>query len=478
MIRKFNRISISLSIGLILIFCGCTIPFDPSNKFNSGQATFYNPLTNEEKSIFIKNINHSGSNIYHGDFLELLVALHDSKGNPGVHFSLTLIITLLDDYTLLDSSDLTERLDLKLITNTSGVANATFVYNHSLWPFIATNSEVQFSILCPLITNTSAISEVFVLVPFDSEHAIYYDPTINATGSFLVQNLNVSGNTLYHGNQIEIIVGLKDSAGHPGIFLNLTVTLVFTYYGNPVGSVNLSEQLGLVFKTNSSGIAHLICTYDQYSWPQGIYEAKGYLEISSPKINNAVCNSQILLFCYRHRSLVRNTTDSEGLLAIDYLEGLNIMEEAMLLGGMNNTYINWTQHPFFEGANWPFINKTSLDYFIDYNVEPRITLSYIASAIFFNGTNLTFQFVKDAWDNYTDYIFWGTSDEYFYNVWLMSGFLSQLNITSGWLILQILDFDAFSTGLAAWYVFIYQIGFVSFDLELLWLNTYYSESMS
>jgi hypothetical protein len=132
----------------------------------------------------------------------------------------------------------------------------------------------------------------------------------------------------------------------------------------------------------------------------------------------------------------------------------------------------------FEAANWPFINKSSLDYFTAYNVEPRIVLSYIAWAIFFNGMNLTFQFVKTAWNNYTDYILWGTSDEYFYNVWLMSGILSQLNITTGWLILQILDFEAFYTGLAAWNVLIYQITFVSLELQFIWTNTYYGETIS
>ena len=83
--------------------------------------------------------------------------------------------------------------------------------------------------------------------------------------------------------------------------------------------------------------------------------------------------------------------------------------------------------------------------------------------------NLTYVNIKDSWENYLDSELYGISDQYVDYSWLITGSLSQVNMTTGWLILQKLTFSTYSKALDAWGISLYQIALVSSEFQLQWL---------
>ncbi|MHA2109644.1 MAG: hypothetical protein ACW99R_18195, partial [Candidatus Hodarchaeales archaeon] len=155
---------------------------------------------------------------------------------------------------------------------------------------------------------------------FDLTTASFYNPITNASDSIYVRNLNYSGSVFHHNDQMEIQAGLRDGKGRPGISINITMRVIYTGYDKTnTQAKNLTQTLGIRLTTNTSGLAHLILTYNQYSWPKSSLSAWGYLEIMSPNLNMTKGTSQGFSFRYYRKRVVRNTTQAGGIAAIEDL---------------------------------------------------------------------------------------------------------------------------------------------------------------
>jgi hypothetical protein len=304
---------------------------------------------------------------------------------------------------------------------------------------------------------------------FDLNTASFYNPLTNTSDNFYVRNLNASGSVFLHENQMEIIVGLRDGKGYPGIAYNLTLRVIYTWFDQWTEEINLTERLGVTMTTNTSGLAHLIVTYNQYSWPRSYLSTEGFLEITSPQLNNTVGTSKEWFFRYYYKKIVRNTTAEGGLAAIDYIENSNLIEEAISMGGEENRYINWTKR--YYDITRVIINRSTIQYYTEYHGKPRIKITYLAWAIPCDGLNLTYPSIKNEWRTYngSKYALSNINEEYLGNEWLITEPITQVNITAGWLIMQQIKIDAFNMALDAWGVTVYQISLVTTDLQLRWL---------
>jgi hypothetical protein len=306
---------------------------------------------------------------------------------------------------------------------------------------------------------------------FDLTTASFYNPMTNTSDRIYVRNLNYSGSVFHHNDQMEISVGLRDGKGRPGIAINITMRVIYTWIDKTTTQAkNLTQTLGIRLTTNTSGLAHLTFTYNQYSWPKSSLSAWGYLEITSPNLNNTKGTSQGFSFSYYRKIVVRNTTQVGGITAIEKLENSSLIEEAGRIEGTGNSYVSLTNIDDYV-LRGTIINKTTIDYFTEYTGGPRIEITYYAWAIPIQDTNLTYLTIKNTWRTYIDPRFGGIYEEELDPSWSWrtTSPLSEVNFTNGWLICQEIMIDVFTYALDAWGVTVYQISLLTLDLELQWL---------
>ncbi len=314
-------------------------------------------------------------------------------------------------------------------------------------------------------------SEPEEILSFDPNTATIYNPKTNISESFYVRNMNRSGSTFYHEDQMKIIVGVRDSKGLPGVAVNLHLRVIFDWYGN-TDIVNLTEEFGLKMTTNQSGAVCLICTYNQYTWPQGSYTTEGILEISSSQLNNTRGSSGKLDFTYYHKEITRNSTVEGGIAVINALEKMNLIEEASLLGGEDNLYPNWnSQYYEYYDINQVILNQSTIEFYTNYRQQPRVEVYYVAWTILYEETNLTYNIIRNNWSTYIgeDYGSLLISDEYLGENWLITEPITKVNLTTGWLVMQILYIDSFQEPLNGWTRVVYQVSLVTIDMQLRWL---------
>ncbi len=316
-------------------------------------------------------------------------------------------------------------------------------------------------------------------IVFDLNTASFYNPKTNTSEHIHVKNLNSSGSFFRHEDQMEIIAGLRDAQGRPGIFINLTLGIIYSWFSQWSEEFNLTKKLGLSVTTNASGIAYLLITYNQWSWPKSMAGTWGSLELSSCYLNNTIGRSKEFSFHFYDKKVLRNTTAEGGLAAIENLENSNLIEEARSLAGTENSYVDWTI-PSYGGVTRAIINTTSIKYYTEYRGQPRISIIYIAWAVPFEEMNYTYLSIRSDWTKYigtglNGILEDGLSPSY---SWLTTGPLAEANITAGWVIFQKIMIDSFSMALDAWGVTVYQISLIATDFQLRWLISRSSEWIS
>jgi hypothetical protein len=291
---------------------------------------------------------------------------------------------------------------------------------------------------------------------FDPTSAHFYNPKTNTADSFQVKNLNQSVSTFYHENQIELLVGLKDAKGHPGTAVNLTLSVIFKYAHFRV-EVNLTENLGLSMTTNESGIAQMVFIYNQYTWPKSGYSTNGVLKISSPQLNITQGTSKDLTFNYYQKEISRNSSTDGGIAAITKIENMNVIEEAMALGGEGNLYLTWQEHYFH--ILQAVLNQSTLNQYAEIRYYPSISVSYLAWAQPVEEMNLTYPSIKKEWNTYikNKYALDGISDDNIGYGWLITGPLTEVNVTTGWLVMQQLIFSGYRDATNAVIDYVYQV---------------------
>ncbi|UCG00657.1 MAG: hypothetical protein JSW11_13685 [Candidatus Heimdallarchaeota archaeon] len=296
---------------------------------------------------------------------------------------------------------------------------------------------------------------------FDPEQAELYNPISNQTERLRIVNHNDSGKSFYHQNEIEILVGLRDTKGNPGVNYSLLLKVVYTFYGE-TESENISDKLGILLVTNDSGIAQSTFAYDQYTWPHGV-NTEGYFEISSNKIPNSIAISSIFTFTYYHSQISRNSTSEGGVEVIYNFENRSLYEEAISLGNDSNDFVDWTKT--YGEYYPPIINAARINTHSRLVGAPYIEFMYKAWAFYFDPLNLSYQQIRATWK---EYIKVGLND-FSEDDWLSTGSLSRVNVSSGWLILQYMYESYFVNGLEGGIDWWYQIAILDDDFHLKWL---------
>ncbi|MFX1548640.1 MAG: hypothetical protein ACFFCU_20700, partial [Promethearchaeota archaeon] len=294
---------------------------------------------------------------------------------------------------------------------------------------------------------------------FDPNQAEFYNPITNITEQLWIKNHNNSWGSFYHQNQIELVTGLRDAKGNPGVNYSLVVTIVYIFYGEPEIE-NLSAKLGILLKTNKSGIARYTFTYDQYTWPHGV-NTEGHLEVSCNKIPNVTAISRLFTFRYHRKQITRNSTSEEGVEVIYEFENTSLYEEAIALGNGENDYVNWT-----EDYDTPvFIDASTIRMRSQYGGAPYEEFMYRAWALHLDPINTSTQNIRAKWDEYIKKDLPSFSGY----KWKATGALSKVNVSKGWLILQYMYEDTFTNGLDARTLWYYQLAILDDNLHLHWL---------
>ncbi|MFX0207686.1 MAG: hypothetical protein ACFFDT_16985 [Candidatus Hodarchaeota archaeon] len=293
---------------------------------------------------------------------------------------------------------------------------------------------------------------------FDPEQAVFYNPISNQTERLWIVNHNDSGRSFYHQNEIEILVGVRDTKGNPGVNYSLLLKVVYTFYSE-TESENISDKLGILLVTKDSGIAQTTFAYDQYTWPHGV-NTEGYFEISSNKIPNSTAISSIFTFTYYQSQISRNSTSDGGVEVIYNFENKNLYEEAISLGNGSNGLVNWTKN--YEGS---LIDAKRINFYSQKRYPPHIDFRYKAWAFHLDPLNLSYQQIRAKWN---EFIRSGLEDFSDYG-WVSTGPLSRVNISTGWLILQYMYESYFLNGLEGGIDWWYQIAILDDDFHLKWL---------
>lgn len=322
-------------------------------------------------------------------------------------------------------------------------------------------------ILLTLITLLSGCSHLSPT--FDPERAIFFNPVTNEDNTIYGVNLNTSGQSFRHLDHIELIVGLKDLEGNPGVTYSLSLSIVYTPppWVTRQQTSNLSELLNIYFVTNQSGIAKTSFIYNQYTWPKNSYTTEGFFNISCSKLDNCTVISDTYSFRYYHSEVYRNSTNVEGLQAIQSIEMMNLLEEALNLGGVNNSYeeIIFTRPDLL----YLIINASVINGFGSQMSASRIEFIYQAWGIELELQNLSYSGLNAIWDDYMSVML---PKSLLTDDWFSSGDLSQINFTEGWIVFQSLYYYSFAGVLnTAWWD-IYQLAILTTDFQLLWLTSY------
>ncbi len=303
---------------------------------------------------------------------------------------------------------------------------------------------------------------------FNPERAIFFNPVTNENHKIYGENLNKSGLNFHHLDKIELIVGLKDLEGNPGMNYTLSLNIVYLEFGGSRNTtINLSKVLNIHLITNTSGIARSSFIYDQYDWPKSSYTTAGYFTIFCSKVTNRTAISDTFSFRYYDSELSRNSTTLGGLKAIQSIEMMNLLEEALNLGGTNNSY----EEIVFSRSDllYLIINASVIDRFESRMSAPRIEFIYKAWAIELEKNNLTYSSLNSIWRDYMNFMI---PEPFPTERWYSTGPISQLNITDGWLVLQYLSYYYFAGLLNTEWWYIYQFAVVTTDFQLLWLTSY------
>jgi hypothetical protein len=297
---------------------------------------------------------------------------------------------------------------------------------------------------------------------FDPEKAEFYNPVCNQTERVWIVNYNDSGRSFYHQNKIKILVGLRDTKGNPGVNYSLVLKVVYTFYSETEFR-NLTDKLGLLLVTNDSGIAQCTFSYDQYTWPHGV-NTEGFFEISCNEVPNATATSSLITFTYKHSCISRNSTSKGGIEAINNYEQKNLFAEAISLGNDSNEFLDWTE--IYEEYELPLISAVRIKSHSQLKGSPYIEFIYKAWALYFDPLNLSSQQIRAKW---TEYIKVGL-DDFSEEAWLSTGSLSRVNASKGWLILQYMYEDTYTSGLEAEINWWYQIAILDDNFYLRWLT--------
>ncbi len=321
-------------------------------------------------------------------------------------------------------------------------------------------------ILLVLITLLSGCSQPSPT--FNPGLAIFFNPLTNENNTILGVNLNKSGLNFHHLDHIELTVGLKDLEGNPGVNYSLSLGVVYLEFGgSSKTTINLSKILNIRLITNASGIARSSFTYNQFTWPKSSYTTAGYFNISCSKLDNITAISDTFNFRYYHSELARNSTTQGGLEAIQSIEMMNLLEEALNLAGENNSY----EEIVFSRPDllYLIINASVINEFISQMSAPRIDFIYKAWAFELEENNLSYSGLNSIWE---DFMSFTLPESLPTEKWYSSGLISQLNPTEGWLVLQFLSYYSFAGPLVTSWWDIYQFAIVTTDFQLLWLTSY------
>lgn len=303
---------------------------------------------------------------------------------------------------------------------------------------------------------------------FNPRKAIFFNPVTNETNRIYGRILNRTGLDIHHLDQIELIVGLKDLEGNLGENYSLSLSVVYIEFGgSSKTTINLSQILDINLITNKSGIARTSFTYNQYTWPKSSYTTGGYFNISCSKLDNNTVISDTFNFRYYHSELTRNSSTQIGLMAIYTIEMMNLLEEALNLDSVNNSYeeIVFTRPDLL----YLIINKSLIDYFDSLMSAPRIEFIYKAWSIEIEGDNLSYSSMNAIWGDYMNY---ELPEPLTTENWHFTGLISQLNLTEGWVVLQYLSYYSFAGPLLTSWWDIYQLALLSTELQLLWLTSF------
>jgi hypothetical protein len=306
---------------------------------------------------------------------------------------------------------------------------------------------------------------------FNPEEAFMYDPITNELGKLSYLNRNKTRKVISHLDVLEILVGINDSSGHPGVNYSLTLNLVYLYFSKPQNSSrNLTELFDLKLVTNNSGIAHCILTYDQYAWPHDWKDCRGYFEVSCPELQNVSSKSDGFTYTYYTVDISRNTNATDGLTYLSELEEMNLIERVLAL---NQSNLQLWGSPF--GDKYAIINASTIDYFSSYREAPRNEFTYDAWTLYLESPHLSYEQFNATWVDLMQkkpYYVPHLKEKDIIEDWLSSGPLSQVNCTPVWLFFQHLYCESFTRVLHGWGYSLYQVSLMTPDFELVWLIAY------
>ncbi|NHJ01799.1 MAG: hypothetical protein EAX86_06620 [Candidatus Heimdallarchaeota archaeon] len=320
-------------------------------------------------------------------------------------------------------------------------------------------------ILLVLITNLSGCLQN--PSNFNPEYAIFYDPLDKTQEQIRVINMNSSSNTFYHQDQIQILVGLKDTRGNLGVNYTLIVEVVYLigYYRDVK---NLTEKLGIQLITNKSGIAQSIFTYNQYTWPRGV-NTQGYFEVSSPEIANTTAHSTTRLFTFKYTEINRNSTMEGGIDVILNFESRNLIEEAQSADNETNDFMDMIYQGVFVGSE-VIINKSTIETYSSLTGAPERIFIYRAWTYYFDTYNLScVQIVSLGIEKLRIRFFDIDIDGYDDYNWISTSPQLPENIPNGWLIIQYMS-SSYRTNTLNGYGFVWnQVAIINGELQLQWL---------
>lgn len=307
---------------------------------------------------------------------------------------------------------------------------------------------------------------------FNPAEAFMYNPLTTEPRRLRYLNRNTSSDVFYHLNVLDILVGITDSQGHPGVNCSLRLYLIYPWLQDPHAfSRDLTDLFNLSLVTDNSGIAHCTFTYNQYTWPHGGSESTGFFKVSSPELPNITAKSDEFLYTYYSTDISRNTNSSEGLTTISHLEQMNLFEGILTL---NNSYLQRWKFPF--GEKYAVINASTIEYCSTNREAPRNEFTYDAWALYLEVPNLSYEQLNATWIDLMEkepYRLPHLKEEDITERWLSSGLLSQVNCTPVWLIFQYLYWVSFKRVLYGWGYSIYQMSLLDPDFELVWLIVSY-----
>jgi hypothetical protein len=296
---------------------------------------------------------------------------------------------------------------------------------------------------------------------FNPDKAIFYDPLDETRESIRIINHNISGNSFYHQNEIQLLVGLKDTNGNLGIDYTLQVEIVYGEGQPMTRRENLTKKLGIQMVTNGSGIAQCTFTYNQYEWPIWVYR-EGFFQVSTPKIANKTVNSSECVFFHRHRYINRSASSETGIGIILDFEQRNLIEELQTLGKESNGFLDWETKWYTSDF---IVNKTTIDSYSVLKGAPLRSFEYKAWAQSLVGVNISYQWIRTEWYTNLDEPLGGINPE----EWTATGELPSENITEGWIILQYMYNHAYWRPLFGEWTKWYQISIIDGEEELNWM---------